>query len=72
MKRVGNPVNRFFRKHPWVLKRFRLKVQKQVQPWRKKGLTLRECCERLNKGGLRTFRGRLWSPASLHQVFKKD
>jgi hypothetical protein len=36
-----------------------------VNPWRIKGMTLKTCCERLEAKGIRTFRGRVWSPSRL-------
>jgi hypothetical protein len=41
------------------------KIQALVIPWRRKGSTLKTCCERLEAKGIKTFRGRKWSPSRL-------
>ncbi len=49
------------------LLRFHQQIAGLVIPWRKRRvpMTLRECCERLQAKGIKTFRGRKWSPSRL-------
>jgi hypothetical protein len=47
------------------LLRYHKQIAGLVLPWRRKEKTLRECCERLEAKGFRTFRGRQWSPSRL-------
>ena len=47
--------------------RYHKKIAELVIPWRKRHtpLTLKECCKRLEAKGIKTFRGRMWSPSRL-------
>lgn len=47
--------------------RYHKKIAELVIPWRKRRapLTLKECCTRLEAKGIKTFRGRKWTPSRL-------
>jgi|GEM_PF-6101879 hypothetical protein len=53
--------------------RFHEQIYAIVTPWRKRRvpLTLRECCERLEAKGIKTFRGRAFSPSRLTTILKE-
>jgi hypothetical protein len=51
--------------------RFHRSIAALVIPWRKKGMTLKVCCQRLEAKGVRTFRGRVWSPSRLVTILKE-
>jgi hypothetical protein len=53
--------------------RFHKTVAAIVTPWRKRRvpLTLRECCKRLEAKGIRTYRGRAFSPSRLTTILKQ-
>ena len=53
---------------PGPMRRFHEEIAAKVNPWRRKGITLSECCQRLEKKKIRTFRGRKWSPSRLVTV----
>ena len=67
----GNPARRIMKRlgnRPAL--RHAVRVAFMVAPWRRKGLTLRECCARLHAADVPTFRGRAWTPGRLSQVLR--
>ena len=50
--------------------RFSLGVLLKVLPWRREGLPLWRCCNRLNAAGETTFSGKPWTVGRLSQVLK--
>ncbi len=68
----GNPARRIMKRlgnRP--AQRHAVRVMFAVAPWRRAGLTLEECCDRLHAEDVPTFRGRPWTAARLSQVLKQ-
>jgi hypothetical protein len=53
--------------------RYHKTISLLVNPWRTRNhpLTLKLCCLRLEAKGIRTFRGRKWSPSRLISALKE-
>ena len=65
----GNPARLLLKKvGAWPSIFHNARCRLRVRPWRAAGLSMASCCDRLNRIGHRTFRGRLWTPCRLGQV----